>query len=249
MLAIPTKVESTRTEEEPHRLIHEVYRPVIQELWEVIQPYRKYVQQIQPVIEEVQQIISSSQNPRRQSSNSQLSAITSQMSGSGLYSQGSAQYQKRSGIQIHDKYSEEQIIASPVPQLIQSRERPQKNQSPTLLINDLNKKGQSSISSAQNWKNPLKDKYFRLGGALERLNIEGPKRRGLQIHRKDEMSVPSSQPNSEYYLDYNDYPLNYNLDNNQRTRLYEDVSSDVYDLDYSSVQPIFDEKLSRRSVI
>ena len=63
----PGKVESTRSEEEPHRVFHEVYRPVIQELREVIQPYRRYVQEIQPVIEEIQQIVSSAQRSRQPS--------------------------------------------------------------------------------------------------------------------------------------------------------------------------------------
>lgn len=66
VVGIPAKVESTRTEEEPQRLFHEVYRPVIQELREVIQPYRRYLQQIQPVIEDVQQIISSGQRSGQQ---------------------------------------------------------------------------------------------------------------------------------------------------------------------------------------
>jgi hypothetical protein len=38
--------------DEPHKLVHEVVKPVIQELREVITPYRKVVQVIEPVKEE-----------------------------------------------------------------------------------------------------------------------------------------------------------------------------------------------------
>jgi hypothetical protein len=55
------QVEKTRSEEEPHRVIHEVVRPVIQELREVIVPYRRVVQEIQPVIEEVQTTVAKGQ--------------------------------------------------------------------------------------------------------------------------------------------------------------------------------------------
>uniref|UniRef100_A0A6P6YEY6 Uncharacterized protein LOC113797800 n=1 Tax=Dermatophagoides pteronyssinus TaxID=6956 RepID=A0A6P6YEY6_DERPT len=46
------------SEEEPHRVIHNVYRPVIQEVTEVVQPFRKVVQKVEPVIEEMKTIIS-----------------------------------------------------------------------------------------------------------------------------------------------------------------------------------------------
>ena len=49
----PGQSESTHSEDEPHRVIHEVLRPVIQEVREVIQPYRKVTQEIRPVLEEV----------------------------------------------------------------------------------------------------------------------------------------------------------------------------------------------------
>lgn len=52
------EVKETSSEEEPHRVVHNVYRPVIQEVTEVIQPYRKVLQKVEPVIEEMKTIIS-----------------------------------------------------------------------------------------------------------------------------------------------------------------------------------------------
>lgn len=43
----------SRSEEEPHRIVHEVIRPVIQEVREIIQPYRRIIQEIRPVQESV----------------------------------------------------------------------------------------------------------------------------------------------------------------------------------------------------
>ena len=57
----PGQAESTKSEEEPHRLSHEVVRPVIQELREVIIPYRRVVQEIQPVVEDVQTVVAQGQ--------------------------------------------------------------------------------------------------------------------------------------------------------------------------------------------
>jgi len=54
----PGQVERTSSKEEPHVVIHEVLRPVIQELREVITPYRRVVQEIAPVVETVNTIIS-----------------------------------------------------------------------------------------------------------------------------------------------------------------------------------------------
>ncbi|OTF70732.1 DFP2-like protein, partial [Euroglyphus maynei] len=39
--------------DEPHKLVHEVTKPIVQEVREVIKPYRKVVQTIKPVHEEV----------------------------------------------------------------------------------------------------------------------------------------------------------------------------------------------------
>jgi len=53
----PGLVDSTHSEDEPHRVLHEVLRPVIQEVREVIQPYRRVVQEVRPVLEEVQTVV------------------------------------------------------------------------------------------------------------------------------------------------------------------------------------------------
>ncbi|CAG2161375.1 unnamed protein product [Oppiella nova] len=53
----PKEVEHQKSEDEPHRVVHEVYKPVIQEVREIIQPFRKVVQQVQPVVEEVQTVV------------------------------------------------------------------------------------------------------------------------------------------------------------------------------------------------
>ncbi|XP_054159727.1 uncharacterized protein LOC128957938 [Oppia nitens] len=53
----PGRVESTRSEDEPHRVLHEVLRPVIQEVREVIQPYRRVTQEVRPVLEEVHTVV------------------------------------------------------------------------------------------------------------------------------------------------------------------------------------------------
>ncbi|XP_054159766.1 uncharacterized protein LOC128957977 [Oppia nitens] len=53
----PPQVEHQKSEDEPHRVVHEVYKPVIQEVREIIQPFRKVIQQVQPVVEEVQTVV------------------------------------------------------------------------------------------------------------------------------------------------------------------------------------------------
>jgi len=62
----PGHVEKTKSEEEPHKVYHEVVRPVIQEIREIIQPYRRVVQKIEPVIEEIKTVVAKGQ-PRHQS--------------------------------------------------------------------------------------------------------------------------------------------------------------------------------------
>ncbi|KAJ6220716.1 hypothetical protein RDWZM_006528 [Blomia tropicalis] len=52
------QTKTTRSEEEPDRVIHEVLKPVIQEVREIIQPFRKITQQILPVQEEVLSVVS-----------------------------------------------------------------------------------------------------------------------------------------------------------------------------------------------
>ncbi|KAJ6220895.1 hypothetical protein RDWZM_006707 [Blomia tropicalis] len=54
---MPEEVKETSSEEEPHRVVHNVYRPVIQEVTEIVQPYRKVLQKVEPVIEEMKTII------------------------------------------------------------------------------------------------------------------------------------------------------------------------------------------------
>ena len=44
--------QKSDSKDEPHRLVHEVVKPVIQELKEIITPYRKVIQVIEPVREE-----------------------------------------------------------------------------------------------------------------------------------------------------------------------------------------------------
>ena len=53
--------QHTKSEDEPHRLMHEVTKPIIQEVREVIAPYRRVVQEIQPVQEEIQTIVARGQ--------------------------------------------------------------------------------------------------------------------------------------------------------------------------------------------
>jgi len=53
----PGQIERTSSEDEPHRVLHEVLRPVIQEVREVIQPYRRVTQEVRPVLEEVHTVV------------------------------------------------------------------------------------------------------------------------------------------------------------------------------------------------
>lgn len=50
--------QESSSEDEPHRLIHSVTKPIIQEVHELITPFRKITQEIQPVQEEIQTIVS-----------------------------------------------------------------------------------------------------------------------------------------------------------------------------------------------
>ena len=50
-------VEYGSYRDEPHRLVNEVTKPVIQEVREVIQPYRRVTQEIRPVMEEVHTLV------------------------------------------------------------------------------------------------------------------------------------------------------------------------------------------------
>ncbi|KAJ6220896.1 hypothetical protein RDWZM_006708 [Blomia tropicalis] len=56
----PVEPQETESEDEPHRLIHRVTKPIVQQIYELIMPYRKIIQQIEPVKEEIQTIVSRS---------------------------------------------------------------------------------------------------------------------------------------------------------------------------------------------
>ena len=60
----PGQTEATHSEDEPHRVLHEVVRPVIQEVREVIQPYRRVTQEVRPVLEEVHTVVAKGDNSR-----------------------------------------------------------------------------------------------------------------------------------------------------------------------------------------
>ena len=51
------EVETTRTEEKPQRVLHQLVRPIIQEVIEIIQPYRRVTQEIRPVLEEIRTVV------------------------------------------------------------------------------------------------------------------------------------------------------------------------------------------------
>ena len=74
-------VQETSSEDEPHRLVHSVTKPIIQEVRELIIPSRKIVQEIQPVQEEILTIVAKNEG----GSGRNLGG-----SGSGGYSGGSA---------------------------------------------------------------------------------------------------------------------------------------------------------------
>jgi len=49
--------EHNSFQDQPHRIVNEVVKPIIQEVREVIQPYRRVTQEIKPVIEEIHTIV------------------------------------------------------------------------------------------------------------------------------------------------------------------------------------------------
>jgi len=55
--SFPGTVEHTASEDAPHKLVHEVRKPVIQEVREVILPFRRITQEILPVAEEIHTIV------------------------------------------------------------------------------------------------------------------------------------------------------------------------------------------------
>ena len=62
----PAQVEHASFQDEPHRVVHEVVKPVIQEVREIIQPYRRVTQEIRPVIEEVHTVVHKGEGRRAQ---------------------------------------------------------------------------------------------------------------------------------------------------------------------------------------
>jgi hypothetical protein len=62
----PSQVEHASFQDEPHRVVHEVVKPVIQEVREIIQPYRRVTQEIRPVIEEVHTVVHKGEGRRSQ---------------------------------------------------------------------------------------------------------------------------------------------------------------------------------------
>jgi hypothetical protein len=63
---LPAQVEHASFQDEPHRVVHEVVKPVIQEVREIIQPYRRVTQEIRPVIEEVHTVVHKGEGRRQQ---------------------------------------------------------------------------------------------------------------------------------------------------------------------------------------
>lgn len=59
------QIKTTRSEEQPDKVIHEVLKPVVQEVREIIQPIRKVTQQILPVQEEVLSVVSKGERKQR----------------------------------------------------------------------------------------------------------------------------------------------------------------------------------------
>lgn len=50
-------IEETVSMDEPYRLSHKAYKPIVQDVNEIIQPYRNIVQQVKPVIENIRTIV------------------------------------------------------------------------------------------------------------------------------------------------------------------------------------------------
>ncbi|KAI2808579.1 hypothetical protein BLOT_006524, partial [Blomia tropicalis] len=59
------QVEHASFQDEPHRVVHEIVKPVIQEVREIIQPYRRVTQEVRPVIEEVHTVVHKSEGRGR----------------------------------------------------------------------------------------------------------------------------------------------------------------------------------------
>jgi hypothetical protein len=62
---LPGRIQHSSSQDEPHKLVHEVVKPVIQEVREVIQPYRRVIQEIRPVLEEVNTLVHKGESHQR----------------------------------------------------------------------------------------------------------------------------------------------------------------------------------------
>ncbi|KAH9521070.1 uncharacterized protein LOC124496166 [Dermatophagoides farinae] len=77
--------QETSSEDEPHRLVHTVKKPIIQELYEIITPIRKISQQVKPVQEEILTVVARNQG-------GQASSFSGLASTSGIASRGRSGY-------------------------------------------------------------------------------------------------------------------------------------------------------------
>ncbi|OTF79077.1 hypothetical protein BLA29_015397, partial [Euroglyphus maynei] len=57
--------------DEPYRLSHKAYKPIVQEVNEIIQPYRNIVQKVKPVIENIRTIVPKDNDIHHQHQNQQ----------------------------------------------------------------------------------------------------------------------------------------------------------------------------------
>jgi len=85
------QVEHASFQDEPHRVVHEVVKPVIQEVREIIQPYRRVTQEIRPVIEEVHTVVHKGDGRRGQGLQGQGGGLQLK-GGSGGYAGGNNGY-------------------------------------------------------------------------------------------------------------------------------------------------------------
>ncbi|OTF69514.1 hypothetical protein BLA29_012443, partial [Euroglyphus maynei] len=70
--------QESSSEDEPHRLLHTVTKPIIQEIHEVISPYRKIVQEVHPVQEEIKTVVAKNSNNLNNHNNQQYQTVVAQ---------------------------------------------------------------------------------------------------------------------------------------------------------------------------
>ncbi|XP_054159995.1 pupal cuticle protein 36-like [Oppia nitens] len=98
--APPQEVQSTKSEDEPHRLVHEVLKPVIQEVREVITPYRRIVQEVRPVVEEIHTVVAKGEARRRENDGYQTGSTNGGYGNNGAtngFSSGAGGYGNNGG--------------------------------------------------------------------------------------------------------------------------------------------------------